>query len=73
MENGSTTAKDGLLCITKQLTWPSAAQPSIAQPGSPPAPSSEKLASVAVMVLILTVTQWTIVLDLSIFKRCIHM
>uniref|UniRef100_A0A8C4FAW6 Patched 1 n=1 Tax=Dicentrarchus labrax TaxID=13489 RepID=A0A8C4FAW6_DICLA len=36
-------------------------------PGSPPALSSEKLASVAVMVLILTVTQWTIVLDISIY------
>lgn len=66
MENRSTTAKDGLLCITKQLTRPGAAQPSIAQPGSTPALSSEKHASVAVMVLILTVTQWTIVLDNSI-------
>lgn len=50
-------AKDGLLCITKQLT----------QPGSPLASSSKKLASVSVMVLILTVTQWTIVLDISIY------
>lgn len=60
-------AKDGLLCITKQLTWSGPVQPSIAQPGLPPALSSEKLASVAVMVLILTVTQWTIVLDISIY------
>lgn len=67
MGNGSTTAKDGLLCITKQLTQPGTAQPCKAQPGSPPALSSEKLASVAVMVLILTVTQWTIVLDNSIY------
>lgn len=66
MENGSTTAKDGLLSITKQLTSPGEAQPSIAQPSSPLALSSEKLASVAVMVLILTVTQWTIVIDISI-------
>lgn len=60
-------AKDGLFCITEQLTQSGLTQPSIAQPGSPPTLSSEKLASVAIMVLILTVTQWTIVLDISIY------
>lgn len=39
----------------------------MAQPDSPTALSSEKLISVAIMVLILTVTQWTIVLDISIY------
>lgn len=60
-------AKDGLFGITEQLTQSGPTQPSIAQAGSPPMLSSEKLASVPVMVLILTVTQWTIVLDISIY------
>lgn len=52
-------AKDGLFCITKHLTRLGPAQPSIAQPGSSLVLISEALASVSVMVLILTVTQWS--------------
>lgn len=56
-------AKDGLLCFTKQLIWPGTAHLSIAQPGTLLISlSSKKLANVAIMVLILTVTQWTICL-----------
>lgn len=58
-------AKDGLLLITKQLTGPGEAQPCIVQPSSPLALSGKKLSSVAFLVLNLTVTQWTILADIS--------
>lgn len=48
-----TTAKDGLLCITKQLTRPGPAQPS---PTCSLTLKWQENASVVVMVLILTVT-----------------
>lgn len=49
----------------KQLAVPGDAQPCIVQPSSPLALSGKKLSSVAFMVLILTVTQWTILTDIS--------
>lgn len=58
-------AKDGLLRVKKQLGVPGDAQPHILQPSLPLALSSKKLSSVAFMVLILTVTQWTILTDIS--------
>lgn len=58
-------AKDGLLRITKQLTVSGEAQPCIVLPSSPLVLSGKKLSSVAFMVLIFTVTQWTILTDIS--------
>lgn len=63
--DGNIMAKDGLLHIKKQLAVPDDAQPCIVQPSSPLALRGKKLSSVAFMVLILTVTQWTIFTDIS--------
>lgn len=54
-----------ILRITQQLTVPAEAQPCIVQPSTPLALSGKNLSSVAFMVLILTVTQWTILTDIS--------
>lgn len=58
-------AKDGLLHITKQLTMSGEALPCIVLPSSPLVLSGKKLSSVVFMVLIFTVTQWTILTDIS--------
>lgn len=58
-------AKDGLLHVKKQLAVPGDAQPCIVQPNLPLALSGKKPSSVAFLVLILTVTQWTILTDIS--------
>lgn len=58
-------AKDGLLHVKKQLAVPGDAQPCIVRTSSTLALSRKKRPSVAFMVLILTVNQWTILTDIS--------